>query len=449
MTYCKRCLYPANHPYGMVFDVEGVCMGCRVHEEKDTLDWSARFQRLRRIAGENSRRMGTKGFDCIVPVTGGADSYFIVHTVKNVLGMNPLLVTYNGHYNTTTGIRNLANLATVFDCELVMSTLSPSTLKRLTRHTLQRFGSMYWHVLAGTLTFPVQMAVKFRIPLIIWGVHGWSEQTGMFSHLDEVEMTERCRKEHGLMGFAAEDLVDEAAGISRRDVQPWVYPYDNELEAIGVRGLYLSNYIRWDAKAQHEEMIRLYGYETKAQERTFNTYEDVHCVHSAGLHDYLKFLKYGYGKVADHASREIRLKRMSREQGVALVTSYAARRPADIPTFLNWIEMAEEDFWPLVDHRADSSLWTGDADRGYTLADSVERHPVDAAVDAARLPVSGDWRYMLTGAQEPETHPDRYLLMGRGYIDRYNFGAVEPAPAGGHLLPRVWTTPPLTPGTGR
>lgn len=443
MTYCSRCLYPANHPYGMVFDEIGVCMGCRIHEEKDVLDWGSRFKQLEQIVSENSRRMGGKGFDCIIPVTGGGDSYFIVHTAKNTLGMNPLLVSYNGEYNTPAGIRNLANLCTVFDCDLVMSTVSPTVLKRVTRHTLRSFGSMYWHVLAGGLTFPVQMAVKFRVPMILWGVHGWSEQTGMFSHLDEVEMTERCRKEHALLGRSAEDLVDDAAGVSWRDLQPWVYPPDRELEAIGVRGVYLSNYIRWDAKAQHEQMIRLYGYETAAQPRTFNTYEDVHCLHSAGVHDYLKFLRHGYGKVTDHASREIRLKRMTREQGIAEVARYANRVPGDIATLLEWLDMSEEEFWQIADRQRSADVWDRDADGRYVLRDSVEWHAGDLNVDAARLASTGDYRYVLTGSQEPEEDPMRYVLMGRGYIDKYNYGAVEPSPAGGRLLPREWVTPPL------
>ena len=319
MKYCNRCLYPENHPFGMVFDEAGVCMGCRVHEEKDSLDWSKRLEKLKDLVKENLSGIGGNNFDCIVPVTGGGDSFFTVYVVKNILGLNPLLVNYNSHFNTKAGIRNLANLQTVFDCEMITSTVSPSLLKRITRATLEKFGSMYWQVLAGNSVFPVQMAVKFRTPLIIWGVHGWSEQTGMFSHLDEAEMTARCRKEHCLMGFGANSLINASEGITEDDIKPWLYPDDHELEKIGVRGIYLSDYIRWDSKAQHELMIDLYGYETAAQLRTFNTYEDVHCVHSAGLHDFLKFLKYGYGKVTDHASGEIRRNRMRREEGVGLV----------------------------------------------------------------------------------------------------------------------------------
>lgn len=437
MIYCKRCLYPANHPYGMVFDSEGVCMGCRIHEEKDLLDWEARFRTLEGIVHTNSQRMGRRGFDCIVPVTGGGDSYFIVHTVKNVLGMNPLLVNYNAHYNTKVGIRNLANLATVFDCDIVTSTLAPQLLKKITRYTLRHYCSMYWQVLAGYLSFPVQVAVRYRIPLVIWGVQPWSEQTGMFSHLDEVEMTERCRKEHGLMGISAEDLIDAEAGITRGDMQPFVYPYDNELETVGVRGLYLSNYIRWDAKRQHELMIDTYGYEAAVQQRTFNTYEDVHCHHSAGLHDYLKFLKYGYSKVTDHATREIRLKRMTREEGIAQVAHFAERKPKDLPLFLEWAEMTEQEFKTCIENRRDPTIWGKSSSGEWALKDSIINHADEEGVQAVRLMKSEECSYRLTTTAEPETPDNEYLLMGRGYIDRYNYGALENQPPGG-MTPRTW-----------
>lgn len=444
MIYCKRCLYPANHPYGMIFDAQGICSGCRVHEEKDTLDWDARFANLQRIAEANSRRSSGRGFDCIVPVTGGGDGYFIVHTVKNVLGMNPLLVHYNHEYNTDVGIRNLANMATVFDCDVLTSTLSPQLLKRITRQTLRRFGSMYWQALAGNLTFPVQVAVKFRIPLIIWGVQPWSEQTGMFSHLDEVEMTERCRKEHGLMGIAAEDLIDKTGGITRADVQPFVYPYDNELEAVGVRGIYLSNYIRWDAKSQHEEMIRRYGYEASAQQRTFNTFEDVHCFHSAGLHDYVKYLKLGYGKVTDHATREIRLRRMTREEGIAMVRRYSEVEPADLDLFLDWVELSRDDFFSCIRDRRDPAIWECIADGDWRLRDSVLEHASDPGVDEARLSTAdGSADYRTTPKGEPAPSQTGYILMGRGYLDASDYGAVLEEPPGGGLTPRTWQRPSI------
>ena len=445
MKYCNRCLYPENHPYGMIFDDQGVCMGCRVHEEKDNLDWNQRFENLKDSIKENLSGIDGKSFDCIIPVTGGGDSFFTVHVVKNLLGLNPLLVNYNSHFNTRVGIRNLANLQTVFDCEVVTSTLSPNLLKRITRASLKKFGSMYWQVLAGNSVLPVQMAVKFRTPLIIWGVQGWAEQTGMYSHLDEVEMTARCRKEHCLMGFDAESLIG-VEGITEHDIKPWVYPKDNELEQIGVRGIYLSNYVRWDSKSQHELMIKLYGYETAKQTRTFNTYEDVHCMHSAGLHDYLKFLKYGYGKVTDHACREIRLKRISREEGINLISQYSLKKPDDLKYFLEWIGMSSKEFWHLADKWRDPLVWKKNGD-GYELNQVFDYNLNITKVKAAALQVSGEKTFILTGSQEPNETQAGYLLMGRGYIDEHNFGAVDPKPTGGSLLPRDWKEQDLNLGS--
>jgi N-acetyl sugar amidotransferase len=399
-----------------------VCSGCRVHEEKDELDWGPRAEALGRIFDQYRSTSG-QTYDCIVPVSGGKDSHFIVSVVKERFGMNPLLVTYNHEYNTKRGIRNLANLLTEFDCDQVSYTIEPDLLRRLTRHSLRKLGTMYWHVQAGTLTFPVQVAVKFKIPLIVWGVHGWSDQVGMFSHLDEVEMTKKIRKEHALMRADAEDMVDAAAGISRQDIQPFVYPYDDELEQVGVRGVYLGNYIRWDSKKQHELMIAR-GYETAPQARTFNTYEDVDCWHSAGTHDYAKFLKWGYGKATDHACREIRLKRMTREEGIGHVERYEQVVPPDLPLFLKWAGLTEGEFYDAMDRHRDPRVWRKDGGR-WTLLDSVTRHANDPGVDVARLEKVEECRFVVTPAREPDLPGDEQVLMGRGYLDARHQRALD------------------------
>jgi hypothetical protein len=193
-----------------------------VHEEKDQLNWSDRGAKLQVILN-NYRNQSGKNYDCIIPVGGARDSYFIVHTVKNVFGMNPLLVTYNKQYNTDVGVRNLANLRTRFDCDIMTQTVNPEVVKKITRSTLRQFGSLYWHCLAGQTVYPVQVAVKFKIPLIIWGAHQGVDQVGMFSHLDEVEMTRKYRKEHDLLGCEADDLINDSDNITERDILPRRY----------------------------------------------------------------------------------------------------------------------------------------------------------------------------------------------------------------------------------
>ena len=416
MKYCTRCIYPENHPLNITFDSNGVCSGCRVHEEKDSLDWEYRSGLLEDILGRFRNTSGI-GYDCIVPVSGARDSYFIVHTIKNVYGMRPLLVTYNKHYNTNRGIRNLAYLRTIFDCDLTEMTLGESLVKRVTKETINELGSIYWHCIAGQTVFPVQMAARLKIPLIIWGVHQGCDQVGMFSHLDEVEMTRKYRKEHDLMGMEAEDLVDKSENLSETDLIPYMYPHDKEIEKVGVRGIYLSNYIRWDSKSQHEKMITEYGYESGIQQRTFDNYNDVDCVHYSGLHDYIKFLKYGYGKVTDHASREIRLKRLSREAGADLVKMYQDKQPDDLDEFLNWIEMDERDFYSKINLHRDKRIWKFDHSTGWVMRDIITSHTEDSSIENVRLDIKENCDFILTPSKDNNAVENEYVLMARGWVD--------------------------------
>ncbi|MCE7995983.1 MAG: N-acetyl sugar amidotransferase [Roseivirga sp.] len=415
MNYCKRCLYPENHPLNLVIDDEGVCSGCRVHEEKDSLDWAPRAEKLKTILADY-KNTSQNNYDCIIPVSGARDSYFIVHTIKNVYGMNPLLVTYNKHYNTAEGIRNLANLRIRFDCDIMTLTVKPDTVKRITRATIRKMGSMYWHCLAGQTVYPVQMAVKFKIPLIIWGAHQGVDQVGMFSHLDEVEMTRKYRKEHDLMGFEAEDLIDEFDGITQEDIVQYQYPDDKELERVGVRGIYLNNYIRWDSRAQHEQMIREYGYKTEPQTRTFDTYNDVDCYNYSDVHDYIKFLKCGYGKVTDHASREIRLRRMTREEGVAMVKKYSETQPENLNMFLEWIGITDSAFRFLMDQHRNPDIWVKNEKWEWELKDDFFQKLLEAGDTTKALPQIGEFTdFGLTGPGISTDKKSGYILIGRGY----------------------------------
>jgi N-acetyl sugar amidotransferase len=417
MRFCTRCLYTEIHPLNLTFDDEGVCSGCRVHEEKDVLDWGERGAKLSTIFDDYRNKSGNN-YDCIVPVSGARDSYFIVHTVKNVYGMNPLLVTYNKHYNTDIGIRNLAYLRIHFDCDLMTLTVDPATVKKMTRASMRKMGSMYWHCLAGQTVYPVQVAVKFKIPLIVWGAHQGVDQVGMFSHLDEVEMTRKYRKEHDLMGYEAEDLIDDFDGVTEDDVVQYEYPDDKELERVGVRGIYLNNYVRWDTKAQHELMIELYGYETMEQTRTFDTYNDVDCFNYSDVHDYIKFLKYGYGKVVDHANREIRLKRLTRAEAKQQVKLYLHKPPQNLPLFLEWLGITENAFYFIVNQHRDARVWRRNDNWEWEMLFSPVPELEDREVlERVRLEKKDDCRFVVTSSKKPSYDENRYVLIGKGYAE--------------------------------
>lgn len=319
-TFCNKCLYTSSHPLGIIIGDDGLCSGCRIHLEKDIIDWEEKHAKLEKITSEYKSKKRSL-HDCIVPVSGGKDSFFIVHLVKNVLKLNPLLVTYNSQYNSPTGIRNLSKLTTVFGCDLIKLTLNPRSLGKINRLTFSKLNSVYWHVLAGETVFPIQMSVRFKIPLIIWGCHQGIDQVGMFSHHDSVEMTRRYRKDHDLMGFEPEDFLKENL-LNEEDVFELLYPSDYELASCGTRGIYLNNFFRWDSLKQHEEMIKKYNFETRTLLNTFDNCNDTHCEIHNTVHDLIKLYKIGYSKITDHINREIRFGRIDKEGGRFLVDKY-------------------------------------------------------------------------------------------------------------------------------
>jgi hypothetical protein len=153
LEFCKRCLYSTAHPLGLILDQAGICSGCRIHEEKDQLNWEERWEQLVQLVGPYRNKAGNN-YDCIIPVTGAQDSYYLVYLVKQRLGLNPLLVTYNKYFNTPLGIRNLANLRIRMNCDIVYQNINPLSVKNIVRSTLRRFGSIYWPILAGQTVFP-------------------------------------------------------------------------------------------------------------------------------------------------------------------------------------------------------------------------------------------------------------------------------------------------------
>jgi N-acetyl sugar amidotransferase len=354
IEFCKRCLYSTAHSLGLILDEEGICSGCRVHEEKDSLNWSCRWERLVKLV---QPYRSENHYDCIVPVSGAQDSYYIVYLVKEKLGLNPLLVTYNKYFNTPLGIWNLANLRIRFNCDILYQNINPVSVKSIIRSTLRQLGSIYWPILAGQTVFPVQTAVRYKVPLIIWGAHQGLEQVGMFSHEHEVEMTRRYRKDHDLMGYEADDLLSVFDVLKEEDVWEYRYPDDHDLNSIGVRGIYLGNFVRWDPKAQHEQMMREYNYKTAAFDRTFDCYDYVDCFNYMNLHDYLKLCKHGYSKVTDHASREIRFGRITRGEGLALVRFYEQKPLKYLDKFLEWLGIIPSSMKFMINRNRNKRFW--------------------------------------------------------------------------------------------
>ena len=356
IKFCKKCLYSSEHPLGITFNEDGVCSGCLIHEEKEKLDWNLRFKKLLKIV-KRYKSKTKKNYDCIVPVTGGQDSYFIVHIVKNILKLNPLLVCNNKYFNTPLGIKNLTNLRIRFDCDILIQNININSVKKITRYTLNEYGNIYWPVIAGQTLFPVNISVKYKIPLIIWGAHQGLEQVGMFSHEHEVEMTRRFREDHDLFGIEAENLLNLKNNLTEEDIWQYRYPDDKILNSIGVRGIYLGNYIKWDPAQQHQLMVKKFGFKTAKSNRTFDTYDHVDCFNYLNLHDKLKLFKHGYSKVTDHACREIRFNRLTRNTAIKLVKKYELEKVNYSDKFSEWLDIDTNSLNFILDQFKNKKFW--------------------------------------------------------------------------------------------
>ena len=239
-----------------------------------------------------------------------------------------------------------------FSCDLLRFSANRDSIKKITKFMLKEIGDVTWHYHAGCTTWPMKVAAQYKVPLVIWGEEGFSEISGMFNQEDMIEFTKMKRQEHDMRGYEPEDLwkIPESK-LSIKDLVPYIYPKDHEIEEIGLRGIYLSNYISWNAYENAEFMINNYGFEPidGPRDRTFNQYDKLEDA-ANGTHDYLKYLKFGYGRATDDASTEIRHGRMTREEGIAMVEKHDHARPQDLDFFLEFLDISEDEFEKTIEH---------------------------------------------------------------------------------------------------
>lgn len=360
VRWCTRCVYPSLSAAPMEFDAEGVCMGCRMAEVKAAIpnrEWSRRRALLGEIL-ERSRCADGSRYDCVIPVSGGKDSYFQTHVIKNEFGLNPLLVTYNGNNYTDVGWRNVHRMKEVFGVDHIFYSPSVELLKKLNRLGFTIMGDMNWHAHVGITTLPVRVAVQLKVPRVIWGEHGYLDLCGQFSMDDFPEMSYRDRLEHFARGYEWNYMVGRE-GIAARDMIPYQYPSDLELFELDMRGLYLGNYVYWEAN-EHVELVKeKYGFEISDEpfDRTYRRMSNLDDMHENGVHDYLKYIKFGYGRCTDHVCKDIRSGQMTRGEGIQLVRRMDHVKPGDLKRWLGYVGMDEAEFDRIADTFRDPRVW--------------------------------------------------------------------------------------------
>ncbi len=360
IRWCSECVYPSISAAPMEFDERGVCTGCQMAKVKAAIppsEWDRRKELLREMLERYRCRDGSR-HDVVVAVSGGKDSYFQVHVLKEEFGLRPLLVTYDGNNWTDVGWRNMVRMRDTFDVDHIVVRPSTTTLRKLNRLAFTIMGDMNWHAHVGIMTVPMAIAAERKIPLVFYGEHGYLDLCGQFSMDDFPEVTYRDRLEHFARGyewtyFAGRD------GLTAQDLALWKYPSDREIFDLDLRGIFLGNYIYWEANEHIKLVTGRYGFEVSDQpfDRTYRTMSNLDDMHENGVHDYLKFIKFGYGRCTDHACKDIRAGLMSRAQAIDLVAKYDPIKPRDLVRWLSYVGMSEAEFDCIADTFRDPRVW--------------------------------------------------------------------------------------------
>lgn len=360
MRYCKRCVYP-EVAVNLYIDDDGVCSACRAMEQYNNLSeeyWNERKKKFKKILDEVLSRNQSK-YDCIIPVSGGKDSYFQAHKIVTDYGLKPLLVTYHGNNYLPEGDYNRDRMRQLFNADHLVFGPSVEVLKKLNRLCFRKMGDMNWHAHCGIMTYPIQVAVMYKIPLMIWGEITF-DISGMHDPEDFVEFSARVRHEHSLRGFEWYDLLnDPIEKLTPKDLLWAQYPDDEEILKVGVRGLHIANFFRWDPNAHAKMIQQKYGWKAseKPFDRTFRRFSNLDDRYENGLHDYMKYIKFGYGRASDHACKDIRFGYMSREEGIEMIKRYDHVIPSDLYYWLEYVDMKEKEFWKIANSFRDPRVW--------------------------------------------------------------------------------------------
>ncbi|MBD3231348.1 N-acetyl sugar amidotransferase [Candidatus Dependentiae bacterium] len=338
MKYCCRCVMPDTKP-DLKFNEYDVCSACEYYESRKVVNWAERKEELLKILERYRSKDGTN-WDCIVPVSGGKDSTYQVIKMLQ-LGMNPLCVTSTTCHLSEIGKKNIENIKNL-GVDYLEFTTNPIIRRKLNRIGLMQVGDISWPEHIGIFTIPIQVAVNYKIPLIIWGENSQNEYGGPVCSSQNNLLDRRWLEEFGgLLGLRVSDFIG-IEGIKKKDLIAFTYPSDEQLKSIGVNGLFLGYYFPWDGLS-NALISQAFGFNSfsRVVEGSMVNYENVDN-YQTGIHDYFKYLKFGFGRATDLACLHLRRGRLSRIDAIEIVKKLDGKFPW---TYLN--KPLEEILKPL------------------------------------------------------------------------------------------------------
>jgi N-acetyl sugar amidotransferase len=342
---CNTCTVPVTWET-VHLDSCGTCNICKNWSvKKHGIDWEKRREELLKITAE--MKALNNQYDCILPFSGGKDSTYTLWYVVRVLGLKPLVVSFDHGFYRPTMLENRNKTFKKLGVDVITFTPNWHIVKKLMLESLVRKGDFCWHCHAGVFSYPMSMAVKFKIPFLVWG-EGGGEYEAYFRYSDIEETDEWKFNRRIVLGMRAEDLAGFIK-VDPRDLLPFTYPDKSELEAIGARSLPLGNFIEWDVRKHVEVIKRELDWQEDTIESGFpgETYEKIECM-MQGVRDYVKYLKRGFSRITHLTTLDIRHGRMTREEAMRHIAKLEHKKPRSLEVFLGYLGITEDEFNEIV-----------------------------------------------------------------------------------------------------
>lgn len=344
---CSKCVMPETQEI-ISFDENGVCSTCRnIATKQEKIDWGKKREEF--LALLQGYR-GKYQYDCIVPFSGGKDSSYTVYSLVKDYGLKPLVVSFDHHLMRPRVLENREKVIKKLGVEFLAFKANWQLIKKMMRVSLERKGDILWYQHCGIFSFPMHAALKFQVPLVIWGEPS-AEYTSYYGYDEVEEVDERRFNMFINLGITAQDMLGMLGDptITMNDLWPYTYPKREDLRALKCRSICLGSFQPWDVKSQVaviEKELDWRGDEVEGVPPEYN-YEKIEDM-MQGVQDYLKFIKRGYGRMSHLASIDIRNGRLTRAEAMRLVGEWEGKRPASLDVFLRWVGMTEDELYAVV-----------------------------------------------------------------------------------------------------
>ena len=268
-------------------------------------------------------------YDCVLPISGGKDSFFQAHVLTKKYGIKPLAVTFSHNWYSEVGVYNLQRCLQVFNLDHIQFTPARNTINKLARKSINSIGDSCWHCHSGVGSFPLQVATKFNIPLLIWG-ESVSENDGRNTYSKKTLKFDRNYFTKVSAKLTPDQML--SSEITEKDVHPFQLPSYKEIKDKGVYGIHLGDYIYWDDEKQTEFIKKEYGWKETEMEGTYKRYKSVECI-MAGVHDFACYLKGDLDAQLGKGAVDVRNGLLTQEEAFRLIEKYDFTEPEVLKYF--------------------------------------------------------------------------------------------------------------------